>query len=210
MASGTSAGRWLIFSGVAVLLVVGLGSSPQYAEPADAVGYGLRVTARIAFLFFMLAYLARPLRDLTGGGTWLLRHRRYLGLAMAVAHSVHFAYIVLYFRAIGEVPDVLTAVFGGGAFVVMWLMTLTSNDVSVRTLGATWKRLHRSGMHYLWFIFFYTWLGVALVEPWYWSFVAVAIAGLALRVASYVKRRRAGDARRREAAAAPATSRSSG
>ncbi|NIP16390.1 MAG: hypothetical protein GWM88_17245 [Pseudomonadales bacterium] len=179
---------------VALLLMAGLGVSPHHAEPVDAFGYGLRVTARTAFLFFMLAYLARPVRELTGGSTWLVRHRRYLGLAMAVAHTVHFGYIVLYFRAVGELPDAITIVFGGGAFVVMWLMALTSNDASVRRLGARWRRLHRGGMHYLWFIFAYTWLGVALVDPWYWGFVAVALIGFAVRIAAQVARRRSATA----------------
>lgn len=175
-------GRWLIFFAVGALLAVGLGSSPTYDAPLDAYGYGLRVTARISFTFFMLAYLARPLQDLFGAGGWLLRHRRYLGLAAAFAHTVHFAYIVLHTSASGKGVDPVTVLAGGGAFVLLWLMALTSNDLAVRALGRWWKRLHRIGIHYVWAIFVYTFAGAALFAPWYWLFVAIGGAGLLMRV----------------------------
>jgi len=183
-------GRWLIFLAVGALLAVGLGMSPAYEQPIDAYGYGLRVTARISFTFFMLAYLARPLRDRFGIGGWLLYHRRYLGLAAAFAHTVHFAYIVLHTGASAKPADPLTLLFGGGAFVILWLMALTSNDAAVRALGRWWKRLHRFGIHYVWAIFIYTFAGAALFAPWYWLFVAVGLAGLLMRVAARRRRPR--------------------
>ena len=38
-------------------------------------------------------------------------------------------------------------------------MALTSNNASQRRLGRTWHRLHLVGMHYVWFIFAFTYYG---------------------------------------------------
>lgn len=57
----------------------------------------LRVSARLAFIAFLLAYVARPWHELTGRGRWLILYRRYFGLAAALVHTVHFAYIVALF-----------------------------------------------------------------------------------------------------------------
>jgi DMSO/TMAO reductase YedYZ heme-binding membrane subunit len=123
-----------------------------------------------------------PTTDSKAVGRWLVLHRRYLGLAAAFAHTVQFGYIVLYTGASADGIDPVTLVAAGGAFVFLWLMALSSNDFAVRRLGRWWKRLHRVGIHYLWVVFVYTFGGIALFAPWYWSFVAVGIAGLLLRV----------------------------
>ena len=44
----------------------------------EHIGYMLRVTARMAFVMLLLAYVARPIRQLTGKGIGLMRLRRYL------------------------------------------------------------------------------------------------------------------------------------
>jgi DMSO/TMAO reductase YedYZ heme-binding membrane subunit len=194
-ASGRARSRALIIGAVAVALVASLWLHPQDMSTIEYYGHALRVTARIAFTFFMLAYVARPLVEVTGGGGWLVRNRRYLGLAAAIAHSVHFGYIVAYFEAIGEVPDLGVASLGGGAFVALWAMAATSNNTSVRALGPWWKRLHRFGMHYLWVVFVYTFAGRIAETPGYWLFVAIGLAGLALRIVAALKKRSASRAR---------------
>jgi methionine sulfoxide reductase heme-binding subunit len=179
----------LIFLAVIVLTALSMLLAPVVADPADHYGYGLRVTARIAFAFFMLAYVARPWVQMFGNGRWLVRNRRYLGLAAAFAHSVHFVYIVLYFRQTGEVIEPITIIFGGLAYVIFWMMAATSNNFSMRLMGRWWKRLHTFGMHYIWVIFFQSWVGGALELVWYWAFVIVAIGGLGLRIRTWLKDR---------------------
>ena len=39
---------------------------------ADELGYALRVSARVAFIALLLAYVARPWHKLTGRGLWLM------------------------------------------------------------------------------------------------------------------------------------------
>ena len=168
MSSTSSSGRaasvrrrhpTLILMSAILLLAAAFVNAPVFATDMEAVGYYLRVTARVAFVFFLLAYIARPIAQMTGARI-LLYNRRYLGLAMALAHKVHFSAVVTYLTISGEAQDWVVLVFAGLAFVVMWLMALTSNDKSVQVLGRYWRWLHRFGLHYLWLIFMQTWIGV--------------------------------------------------
>ena len=177
--------------GVAAAVIAGaLLLHPDYDTVLDYFGYALRVTAWISFSLFMLAYVARPLVQVTGTGQWLVRNRRYLGLGAALSHTVHFGYVVVFSIALDEPQDAVVIIFGGAAFVFLWLMALTSNDLSVRSLGNSWRILHRAGLHYVWLIFMQTFLGSALVNPMAWPFVGLGLAGLVLRVTAWVQRRR--------------------
>ena len=180
---------YLIVAASVALVAAALLLHPERYQGADYIGYALRVTAWISVGFFLLAYLARPLTRL-GGVRSLVRSRRYLGLGMAFSHSVHFGYVVAYSRLPEVTVDLLTWLFGGAAFVLMWAMALTSNDASVRALGPNWKRLHRFGMHYLWGIFAFVYVGGALAGP---SIDRLVLAGAFLGAAglrAYVHLRR--------------------
>jgi len=154
---------------------------------ADALAIGSRLTARLTFLFFIAAYLARPLwqRFRWAPARWALANRRWLGLAAALSHSVHLGYVVAYRSVVPENDDWVTLIFGGLGFLLFWLLGITSNDSSVRTLGRKWQWLHRGGIHYLWFIFLVTYAGAATLSPWMWAFVALLLAGAGLRVANH-------------------------
>jgi len=120
-----------------------------------------RFTARVGFPLLILAYIARPLVDLTRAN-WaraLLAKRKYLGLGFAMSHTVHLAAIVMLFRTLGEVPPAVTLAFGGLAYVLLYAMAFTSNRSAMKALGARWKTLHRIGIHYLWFIFAQSYVG---------------------------------------------------
>jgi DMSO/TMAO reductase YedYZ heme-binding membrane subunit len=169
-----------------------------------------RYTARVAFLLFMPVYVASSWHRLAPSGTtrWLMLHRRSLGLAFACAHIVHLGALTTFQVTSRGMPDVVTLVVGGGAFVVLFAMVATSNDAAVRRLGGRrWQRLHRFGMHYLWFVFAFSYAG--RVAAGMWSFVplvAVALGGLALRIVAARARTRA----RRPARAATATTAATG
>ena len=120
--------KWPIFVVCVVAMLLSWAFMPAYTEAVDAWSYGLRVTARVAFVFLMLAYIARPLRQLFGRGRVLVVHRRYLGLAMALAHTVHFVCVYVVVSQYDS-PLELPILLGGGlAFVLMWLMAATSNN----------------------------------------------------------------------------------
>lgn len=180
--------KWPILGLCVAMLVISYLAMPTYAEIGDEIGYMLRVTARIAFLFLMLAYIARPIRMLLGNVSSLrtgvrqyMKHRRFLGLAMAIAHTVHAGYIASLQLVLGQELGVEILVLGGGAFVFMWLMAATSNSPGVALLGKNWRRLHLFGLHYLWLVFVYTFAGRIAEDPWYIVAVVAGVLGLLLR-----------------------------
>jgi hypothetical protein len=93
----------------------------------------------------------------------LLRNRRYLGVSFAVSHTFHLAAIVWLVVSSSDFRHELEALpMIGGAlgYVFLYAMTATSFDRSARWLGhKAWTALHTTGIYYLWFIFFFTYVG---------------------------------------------------
>lgn len=157
----------------------------------DHIGYMLRVTARMAFFMLLLAYIARPLRQLAGTGFGLIRLRRYFGLSAALSHTVHFGYVCAYLMVSGEPIDWTTVVFGGAAFGLMWMMALTSHNKAQRAMGLWWRRVHLVGMHYIWLIFMQTFVGVALAASsgWAQAMSVLGFVALGLRASAWLSQR---------------------
>lgn len=125
----------------------------------------LTLTARIAFLVYLVIFVARPLRQLfpTGVTKWLLRERRSLGITFAAVHTVHLGLIVTRHdpQALLERPLIGTAV-GATAYLLMYMMLLTSFDAPARRIGTkNWRRLHKTGLYFVGFVF----LATLLPEP---------------------------------------------
>jgi len=174
---------------IAVVALVMLTGTLLSTGGDTALGVGARLTARLTFIFFIAAYLARPLwqRFRWPAARWALTNRRWLGLAAAISHSVHLAYVVGAQMAGNEAIDLVTLLGGGLGFALFWLMGLTSSESAVQSLGKGWRWLHRGGMHYLWFIFFITYAGAATVNPMLWAFVALLVGGVALRALNHFR-----------------------
>jgi len=120
-----------------------------------------RWTSRVGVPVFLTAYLASSFMRLTKNNLTaaIMRTRRQWGLAFALTHSVHLVALICYLTIAGMPPDTITLLGGGLAYTLLYLMALTSNNWSVRLLGKNWKRLHVVGIHYLWLIYTFTYLG---------------------------------------------------
>ena len=154
-------GQWIMWLGLGLgLCAMALGHSwGNY--PAEQWQLAARYTARVGFPLLILAYVARPLVELRKY-PWanpLLARRRWIGLGFAMSHTVHLFCLITYFRVSGESPTPQTLLVGGAAYITMYLMALTSNTAAMRMLGKGWKRLHRFGIHLLWFVFAFSYLG---------------------------------------------------
>ncbi len=112
-------------------------------------GEYLHATGDWATKLLILAMALTPLRRMfprLGLVAWLLRHRRYIGVAVFGYASAHLlAYLVKladFERILGEAlePGMLA---GWVALILFLPLALTSNDLSVARLGRQWKRLHR-------------------------------------------------------------------
>ncbi len=120
-----------------------LGISNQLgAEPVKALEHALGEAA----LYMLVAGLAiTPLRRLAGIN--LLKYRRAIGLAcffFVVTHLLTWA--VLDVQRLDQVwADILKRPYitvGMAAFALLIPLAVTSNNLSVRRLGARWRKLH--------------------------------------------------------------------
>jgi DMSO/TMAO reductase YedYZ heme-binding membrane subunit len=145
-----------------------------------------RYTARVAFPLFLTIFVAGPWQRLWPGAPsrWLVAHRRALGLAFATMFSVHLVALTTFAFVRQQAPGLVALTVGGGAFVALYALALTSTDAAVRRLGVRrWRRLHRFGLYYLWLIFTITYVGrQTRSRDLLAVFAAACIAALLLRV----------------------------
>lgn len=191
--------KWLILVSSLFLTCLLLLSHPPYTEARDYIGYALRVTAWLSFAYFLGAYVARPLKVVYDEGpayrfgVWALSNRRYLGLAAAFVHTIHFGYVLVFLVDNLAYTGISTVLIGGIAFLLLWAMALTSNRWGVRTLGQRWQWLHRSGMHYAFAIYLYTLLGSVMLSLVSTLLFVLGLFAALLRFAAWRQKRVAAD-----------------
>ncbi len=109
----------------------------------------LHPTGEFAARFMIIAMIITPMRMLFPKSRfwrWMVARRRYFGVA---AFAFALAHTALYIVDMGSLNDILSEIWlmgiwtGWLAFAVMVPLALTSNDTSVRLLGAAWKMLQR-------------------------------------------------------------------
>ncbi len=159
-----------------------------------------RHSARLSFALFLPAFVAGPLCAVAPGPAtrWMLRRRRHLGLAFALAHFFHLGALVAFFVYTPAKPEAVAILAGGLGYAALAALTLTSSDRMMRNLGRHWKTLHRAGVWYLWFIFTVSYLGrVAGTDEAdapsaafvYQALLVVTLAAAGLRMVGPLRRR---------------------
>jgi hypothetical protein len=174
--------------GLATLLaVVGAGES--------GVRAGVRATARSSLLLFLPAFVASSLRRLWVSpiSAWMLRNRRQIGVSFAVSHALHGALILWlalgWPKSFWSNTSLVTIVLGGIGFAFVAALAATSSDRAVAWLGRQrWKRLHRTGVWYLWIVFFASYVPPAFGQPSRIPYAAAIVGALGLRVAAHLKK----------------------
>ena len=150
----------------------------------------IRATARTSVVLFTLAFTASALRRRwpARATRWLLANRRYLGVSFGVSHFVHLLAILALtgwsVRGFFERAGLVAGVLGSLGYLLLAAMVATSFDATADWLGPTyWRRLHTSGVYYLWFVFFATFAPLTVHAPLlYGTFATLLVAALALRV----------------------------
>lgn len=188
-------GATLVNAALAAALLLIVGTDSEGTELA------LRTTARVSFVWFILAFIASPLDQLRPSrlSAWLVRRRRALGVVFGLSMAIHVGFILRLFalHAPTRPPMVTDADFfiGIPGLVMVALLTVTSAHALRDRLGAiAWKRLHTAGIWVVWSIFF-----LCLVDSVgrkatnhpvlaYYAFIAVLLLALSLRIAAARRR----------------------
>jgi sulfoxide reductase heme-binding subunit YedZ len=109
----------------------------------------LHPTGEFAARFMIIAMMLTPLRMLLPKSNtvlWLMRRRRYLGVAAFGYAALHTLY---YLVDLGSLSAVVADIAKFGiwtgwvAFIIFVPMAVTSNNASIRRLGRSWKILQR-------------------------------------------------------------------
>jgi hypothetical protein len=167
----------------------------QSAADEESFGTVLRQTARIGLFIYLLIFMLRPAQQLRPSktGRALLRNRRYIGVAFAGVMTAHLMLIIwFWFFVLGEAIPALLLVSGGGAYLMIFLMLITSFDKPARALGPrSWRRLHKLGLYWIGAVFANTIAPDVLREPrnpFYLATVLLMLVAIVLRVLAYLKR----------------------
>ena len=149
-------------------------------EPVEALEHEL---GEIALQLLIIGLCITPLRRHFGLN--LLKFRRAIGLLAFIYVSLHLVvWAVLDVQSLERIwADILKRPYitiGMTAFILMLPLALTSNNWSVRTLGAVWRKLHylvypialMGAVHFIWVR-----KGFQL-EPWIYTAVIVGLIAL--------------------------------
>ena len=160
----------------------------------DPVKFIERSLGLYGLQFFIATMCVTPLRSATGIS--LLRFRRALGVLTFVYVALHFTVWValdLQFRWAEIGADLVKRpylIIGFAAFLLMVPLAVTSNNLSVRRMGAAaWQRLHwltypavlLGAIHFLWQA--KTW------QPKPITYLAIVLVLLAVRLGRSLRRR---------------------
>jgi sulfoxide reductase heme-binding subunit YedZ len=147
---------WCLAAGLVLLSAAIIWRMPD----VDGVRLLIRATARTSLVFFCLAYVAQAAFTLWPAShtKWLRQHRRQWGWLLVVSHTLHaggiWAFTQMAPELFAQLTPMVTIVTGGVAYVLLWLMGVTSFDRSAAWIGrAAWAHLHTWGSHYLWLSF---------------------------------------------------------
>ena len=148
-----------------LLSLPALGLIADLFEPARRYGALMHHSGEYSARFLVLSLIITPLMLLSGGkgwARWLLRRRRYFGVAAfgyAMLHTIFYLRQESLAGALAEWADI-GILTGWLAFVIFVPLAMTSNNPSVRALGPRWKQLQR-------------WVyGAAVFTFLHWGFVA--------------------------------------
>ncbi len=144
----------IILTALAANLIVVEYGRTHIDDAMEFYYFGVHWSARIALVYFLLAYMARPVAQAFGVGQKLVQYRRQIGLAAALSMSIHVTFIFLVWPTLVQTWHIaqliFVVLFGGFTLFLMLLMALTSNNWAQARLGRKWKVLHANGMGWLW------------------------------------------------------------
>ena len=192
--------------GVAALVVSALVAVVFAVSGVHEAGLraAIRATAGSSLVFFLAAFVARPMNTLASSAStkWLLRNRRYVGVSFAVSQLAHAlligALVDAYSASFWSRVQMTTIVGGGFGYLLIsgddrrLLSTAKRRSGSGRT---AWSALHTTGMYVFWVIFAASYAGRSALSVRYAVSFGLLLLAMGVRVAAARKRASKGAAR---------------
>jgi hypothetical protein len=162
------------------------------------IQYSVRWAVPLIFLITATSAVARLFPSTVT--RWLLRNRRYVGLAFATAMAWQGAFI--FWISVGHPEHYYSNIYflrdeleGSSGYLFLMAMIVTSFPFGRRYLSAAhWRVLHRSGVYFLWaYPFSVYWWNTAYYGSDLWLdylFYGLGFTAFALRIAAWGKNRR--------------------
>jgi len=123
----------------------------------------IRVSVRCSLPLLLMAFAASALNRLWTGEAfaWLVRNRKYIGVAFSAVMLWQILFIVLLIstgaRLFPPGPAAMFIVSDLVGYTLLLLMTATSFEMFSRRMSpVAWKRLHLTGIYYIWVIYLYS------------------------------------------------------
>jgi methionine sulfoxide reductase heme-binding subunit len=183
---------WVLALAVSAAIALGLPGTDFHS--GRGLEHIILRSVRCALPLFLIAFTASSLATLwpSRSTRWLLRNRRYIGLAFAFGMGWHFSFVAYSIILFGNQlnPRATALDLFGLAFLLM--MTVTSFRWCARHLSpANWRRLHKTGVYVIWFVATYIYLGNVRGggDPLHYAGLSLLLAAWLLRVAAWTKRR---------------------
>lgn len=190
--------NWLVLLGVGLpATAISLLILNEIGHSDDSVRVVLRLTARAAFLVWLVVFVTRPLHQMFGtpGTRWLMRERRSFGLAFASIFVLHLSYILYRTQFVDfDVISFPGSLPGMIAYTLLLGMIVTSFDGPRRAIGPRrWRILHKAGLYWIGLLFFVTLLPrrpEQFFEPTHLWFTMLMAIALVIRLTAYLASRK--------------------
>lgn len=158
--------KWnIVYAAVAVSAILTVVTLAMYGIEKQGIVNWLDATGRAGMITFTAAFIASPLHQLFPSpfSRWLLKNRRFLGIAFGLQHLIFHLPAVIWFFSIAQVPINKIVIIAGLGFVIVIPMLITSFNKPMKWMGASnWKILHRTGMYNLMLVFIISfWPGIS-------------------------------------------------
>jgi DMSO/TMAO reductase YedYZ heme-binding membrane subunit len=148
--------KWnIVYVAVVVSALLTIVNLVMYGVEKQGIINWLDATGRAGMITFTAAFIASPLHKLFSSSfsRWLLKNRRFIGIAFGFQHLVFHLPAVIWFLVIAKAP-IDAIITGGIGFVFVIPMLITSFNAPAKWIGArNWKILHTTGMFYLMYVF---------------------------------------------------------
>lgn len=164
--------KWKVYLLWAILAFPVVAFVISYLMGNSTYGSVMHGTGEFAARFLVIALIATPISMLFPKAKfsgWLLRNRRFFGVAAFVYTFVHALFYVLEESISTLSEDFFSiGIFAGWvAFIIFIPLAMTSTDAAIKRMGKSWKKLQR-WVYLAAFMSFLHWALIDINNP-YWA-----------------------------------------